>query len=124
METERNGATTLAMFVDGWLALSKPGGNGFQSGIARHWRTHRAGVPVSRVPPLSQRREGQRGSSLGGVFRREQTEWFIPRCRENSVFAPIPERMLRRDLAVRPCLPMSLPLSSLCTATRKHTDDS
>jgi hypothetical protein len=30
------------MFVDGWLALSKPEGNGFQSDIGRQWRIPRA----------------------------------------------------------------------------------
>jgi hypothetical protein len=40
------------------------------------------------------------------------------------IFIPTAERMTRRDWAVRPCLPMTLPMSSLCTVMAKHMPSS
>src|ERR1039457_1109826 len=70
-ETGRNGATILAMYVDGWLALSKPEGNVFQSDIGRQWRIPRAECRWVGFDYKVRGVRGQRGSLLGRVFRRE-----------------------------------------------------
>ena len=76
------------MFVDGWLALSKPEGNGFQSDIGRQWRIPRA---ECRWVGFDYKVRGVRGNAVlywAGFSAEREREWFIQRCRENSAFAP------------------------------------